>query len=268
MRRRTRFLIFVAAWAGLSGCGDQTPPRQLEPIRVKVVDGQGNPAPWAKPLLKRTRGNVAAQWDPEKAVLLLPRESAPHGIRVSAVGHRISRFDDIRDDVTVTVRRGLVVEIETENAAVGPRPPRVLVLRVRPAVEGDPAKDAETSARISAIAEHMYPVKPEPRGDLPHLPTRHWGFGLIPSEARNGFYVPNPGTYVVHWGLLDTKTRLWFTLEQTAGSTIEVVEREEPQRFKIHITEDAMLDTEAGLQRRIDGLRGGASNAPDDEGAK
>ena len=212
---------FVALFA-LAGCGEESTSRQPEPIRVRIVDREGKPASWAQVLLRRVDKDVASKWDAEKAMLILPRESAPHGIRVASVGHRLLVVNDIRDDRTITLPRGLVVRIALENTSAQTPEPRAILLRIRPWVAGDPSKSAALSAKITQLCDLMYLATTQAPGSLPVLPTENWGFGVSPTDAANGIYIPTPGSYVVHWGLLDLNEGTWYTVEEGAALRIEV----------------------------------------------
>ena len=279
MRSSTPVLSLLTAVAALlCACGGEAPapeatsnaPAQeieLGSIHLRVVDGQGQPASFAQVLLRRSDKDVASSWDEQSAILTLPRESAPHAVRITARGHRLLLVNDIREDRTVTLSPGLVVQLDVDVSAVEPQEPRMLLLRMRPWVDGDPDTDATLSAKITQICELMFIVKGQEQGSLPILPTKHWGFGVSTTDARNGIYVPVPGSYVAHWGLLDLDEGTWYTLEEGAALRFDVKDQDAPQTFRIEVDEDLMQETDLGLQQRINAIREAekAAEASDDD---
>ena len=196
--------IVLATLLLLPGCGK--PERQLDPIRVQIVDEKGEPATWARLLLRVAGKEVVSKWDAERALLILPRESAPHGVMVSAEGHRRLVVDGIEDDRTITLPKGLIVKIQVRGERAGPGTPR------HPATHTPLGGQGPRRGCRCQSPDHrdLRPdvSRPGPgRGSLPVLPTAHWGYGVSPTDAGNGIYMPEPGSYVVHWGLLDLGRR-------------------------------------------------------------
>lgn len=249
----TRRLYLLVTLLVLSGCGSEVTP-QAEPIYLRIVDAEGEPAQWAQVLLRRAGQDVASKWDEAKATLILPRESAPHGVRITAEGHRLLYVNDIRGDQTITLRRGPRVQIALADHTAQMPEFRTLLLRIRPWFPGDPETDAGLSAKISLICDLMWLVQGQEQGSLPRLPTRHWGFGVAPVDAQNGFYVPVPGTYVAQWGLLDLDEGTWYTVEENASLRFEVKDQAEPQTFTMVVDEETLQATDLGLQQRIDAI--------------
>ena len=252
--------IALALATCLCACGGDAPPRDPGAIRIHVVDTEGNPATWAQVLLGRRDEQVASKWIREKATLVLPREHAPHRVRIAALGHRLLVLDNVRESATVTLPRGFIVQVQLADGPTDLPEPRAVLFRIRPELHGDPATDRAAQSRIQQLCEMMFLVKGQEQGSLPVLPTKAWGYGVSPTDAANGFYVPVPGTYVVHWGLLDLDEGTWFCLdsEQVAFT---VKEQGEPQVVSVRITPDALRRTDEELQRQIDAIHAAEAKA-------
>ncbi len=270
-RRDPRHLALVAValstFTALAACGSKA--EDVASIEVRVLDEEGNPAPWAQVLYRSSAGSLGdalPRWDATSATLTLPKAGAPHAIRVAAPGRKTQLIEGIDADRIVKLAFGFPIEIHATGDASPPEPPRVLLFRVRPATEGDPTKDERAAARIGDVAAFVYP-RAGPRANAgPPLPTRGWGYAASVSDAATGLLLPEAGAYEVHWGVFDTAHGIWQGAPGPAHR-VEVNDRgREALRIDVSIDAATMQSVRRALRARIDAL--GASEIEAAHGAE
>ena len=261
--------VALAAATGLLavavGRGGEGPSRYY----IRILNERGQPVPTAECRVHRSA--TFNEWDRKSSVLLLSGGQT-HSVIVRAQGYRITRVRGIDRDRNIVLKRGLPVVFRARGDATLPAGERVVLLRIQPVFQQDPEEDAGIRTEFDDIVKLLDVRTPKAEKHL-HLPHEGWGFPVTLDVAAKGVLFPDPGKYVVHWGILDKKAGTWFSLGEAAvvhGSNMdekaetesslvedgylpfEVVESREPQVVTLEINKDAMQGTRRGLRRRIE----------------
>ena len=257
MKSVLQFAVLALVLGGLAACSDDT-GEEAPLFEVTILDPTGKPATEALATVRRGSLREDAPpptWDAATATLRLPRVGAPHTFRVAMKGIRTTLVSDVSGPRIVTLARGFPVEVRVKSEAPPPQDPRCILIRVRPDVGLNPETDPKAAARITEVCQWMYPRHGPEDGSLPLLPTRFFGFGLAEVDAANGFRVPEPGAYVVQWGLMD---RAEGTVQMSAAAPQRFVVLEsqtENLRIDVAITAAEMQQARRQLRARIEAFR-------------
>ncbi|MEZ6006387.1 MAG: hypothetical protein R3F05_01280 [Planctomycetota bacterium] len=114
--------ILASLLLALAGCGTSDPASDV--ITVRVLDERGQPAPWARVLHGGSTGDAGGlrmRWDADRALVTLPRASAPHTLQVAAPGRKTMVVDGITADRTIALELGYPIEIHVTGDASPPR---------------------------------------------------------------------------------------------------------------------------------------------------
>ena len=215
--------------------------------RVRIVDAQGKPVPAAVVFVLAADGSAPkdAAWSPGDAVLTLPASDTPRSLRVTARGYRTTQIGGIVGSREVVLPRGLPVQLQLRDVPTSGLPEGVrILLRLKP------ANAAKEPARAQEMIDLMDNLG-APGGDLNDLDRRGIGYLASREQARAGILLPEPGTYHVHWGLIDAQLKTWYSLGDSCGRHIEVGDSPEVQGFNLAVTLEDLQKTIDGLAARV-----------------
>ena len=216
--------------------------------RVRFVDAQGVAVPGAEVFVLSADGRPppGMLWAPEKALLSLPASDSPRSLRVTARGFRTREVGGIVGSREIVLQRGVRVQVLLRDMPNSGLPETVrILLRIKPA---DADQDLERARESIQLMDNLG----DPDSGPKDMPRRGFGYPVSRAQARAGILLPQPGSYYVHWGLIDTRQITWFSLGDPCGRRIEVRGDGEEQTFHLLVTlED--------LQKTLDGLESGVA---------
>ena len=215
--------------------------------RVRIVDAQGKPVPAAEVFVLAADGSAPkdATWSPGDAVLTLPASDTPRSLRVTARGYRTTQVGGVVGSREVVLPRGLPVQVELRDVPTSGLPEGVrILLRLKP------ANAAKEPVRAQEMIDLMDSLG-APGSDLNDLDRRGIGYLASSAQARAGILLPEPGTYHVHWGLIDAQLKTWYSLGDSCGRHIEVGDSPQAQAFNLAVTLEDLQKTIDGLAARV-----------------
>lgn len=248
-------LVFLFAAMGRK----QTAPPAPEAMSFPIYDEAGVPVRHAETFIKRREGDltrITSRWDRNTATLRLTGEDRGATILVVARGYRIRRLVDVQKGEPIVLKIGLRVRLQVKGSAPPMNPPLVGLFRVRPTEETAKLARLDDNARIPIELPDLMSVLYRNRPDAPQLPVEKFGFAVSEDDAASGIMLPLAGTYEVRWGMLDEGPRVWYTLDDAPQVLIDVPEDGEGKVFDIPIDRSTWARTRAGLQQRIQELKG------------
>lgn len=235
--------------------GGATPSLSRNAMQVQILDANGRPVPTADVFLLGASNDSPAEavWKPESGLLTLQlppgAEPTPRALRITARGYRTQEVRDIVADRRVVLRRGLPVRIHLRDVPREGIPKHIRVLlRVKPA-GADP--DTAGASEVIDLMDNLGGPNSGPRD----MPRGGFGYAVSLTQAHAGVLVPEPGSYHVHWGLIDTRVNTWFSLGKRCGRRIAVRDVAEPQAFALAMTLDDLQETLDGLSESVAHVR-------------
>ncbi|MCA9315128.1 MAG: hypothetical protein H6806_10195 [Planctomycetes bacterium] len=247
--------VLASLLLALGGCGTSDPASDV--ITVRVLDERGQPAPWARVLHGGSTGDAGGlrmRWDADRALVTLPRASAPHTLQVAAPGRKTMVVDGITADRTIALELGYPIEIHVTGDASPPEAPRIILFRLRPVTEQDPATDDAAAVRVSDVCSMIYPRHGATDTSLPLLPRGRWGFAATADDAEHGLLLPEPGEYEVRWGLFDTAEGTWQSSAGAANVLQVEAHGREAQRLDVRIDAGPLQIVRRALRAQLDAL--------------
>ena len=229
---------------------------------LRLIDHDGKLVGNAEPLLMvpidRKDAPLQTRWDPRSATVELPVLPLQTKLLVAAPGYRLTRVGDLGTSRDVKLERGIPVRLKLIGGAPAMNPPLVGLLRVRPTAATMQIKDEATQSLTLDLSSLMAVQTPS-RDDAIELPRGTYGFAVSEEDASIGIRLPEPGRYLVRWGILDERPGTWFTLPDARDVEIEVKDLVTPQTFEIRVTRDLWNRTREGLRKIVDEMRDAGS---------
>jgi hypothetical protein len=215
---------------------------------VRVRGSDGSPAPGAAAFLmqRSSDGPQDVTWHESVGVLVLPENGKDYPVRVIAPGYRVQDLPAVRGGQIITLVPGLLAQVSLRGVPSDGLPEHVrFLLRVKPA-----AVDVE-GLQPQEIVDLM-DNRGGPGSGPEHIPRGDFGYPVSREQARAGIVLPAPGSYHVHWGLIDTKARTWVRARGQEGRKLAIKDDAAAQPFFLDVTLEQ-------LQQAIDELETGVS---------
>ncbi|MDF1699719.1 MAG: hypothetical protein P1V36_00975 [Planctomycetota bacterium] len=254
-------LAALGLWAVIQGSplgravgpddANEPPPLPADTKRhVRVRDPDGQVVAGAAAFVKQDPANPAeVSWHPEPGVLVLPTGGVDYPVRVIAPGFRVQDIPAVRGGQTIRLRPGYVAKVPLRGVPPDGLPGHVrFLLRVVPRTiraQGIPPQE---------IVDLMGNLG-GPGSGPEHIPRGEFGYPLSREQAEAGIVLPSPGTYHVHWGLIDVKASTWYSLGDRCGRPIEVADTDAPQSLPLGVTLEDLQETLDELARGVEAAK-------------
>ena len=221
-------------------------------IRFRVVDEQGRPISHAEVFVLASEdmpAGGAGEWSDADATLTLPIAVQGSAIAVQARGYRSDVVKSVTEDLEFVLQHGLVIRLEVQGGDAEAAGDTVLVFQVIPEPTGDLTAD-----QLAKIADLIATLEPQPDGGV-MLRGGDVGFAVQAAIAEQGLLIPLAGRYGVRWGLLDPKSKMWYSLPEDVRAVIDVADDRRTQVFAIPVSAEAIQKTRQGLSEQIRQIR-------------
>lgn len=246
------FALGVLSWTG----GGDAAGSRSGGVVLRVVDEDGRRIPQAEVfVLARPDAppSSAGTWSVKEASLTLPPGVRPEAVAVQARGFRSDVIENLVEDRTIVLRRGIRVRLVVAGTAVVVEDPWRIVFQVNPAPLDEGALSPDQREKLVDLIDTVIP----PSDEALMLPAGTFGFAVGASVAADGIRMPIPGRYTVRWGLLDTSIGAWFSLSKGARVCIVVADETRVQVFEIPVRSEEWARTRKGLEEHIRRMRSG-----------
>jgi hypothetical protein len=169
---------------------------------------------------------------------------------VQAPGYRTEEVLDWKEDRTLVLRPGFLVQIRIEGGRSHVELPHHLVFSIVPAPPGETALPDPERQKILELMTLDGPLE---EGE-PDLPRASVGLAVVATAAGRGIRVPMDGRYLVRWGIFDPAEGVWFSPDEASAFPIAVDADDRAQIFEIPITQDHVDRAKAELGRRAEDI--------------